>query len=55
MGNCEVPDFDIFPDQYKIKKILFSAGMESKILHLNIWLASWLIRIGLPLNLVKHA
>lgn len=29
--------------------------MESKILHLGIWVTSWLIRLGLPINLPKYA
>lgn len=55
MGNCEVPDLDLLPEFYPITKLHFSAGMESKLLHLGIWLCSWLVRLGLPLNLAKHA
>lgn len=29
--------------------------MESKILHMGIWLTSWLIRLGVPINLPKYA
>jgi hypothetical protein len=29
MANCDVPDLDLLPDKYGIKKIRFSAGMES--------------------------
>lgn len=55
MANCEVPDLDILPLHYNIKNIRFSAGMESSILHLGIWFVSWLIRLGLPINLPNHA
>lgn len=55
MGNCDIPDLDLFPSYYKIKNIRFSAGMESKLLHMCIWFTSWLIRIGLPVNLANHA
>lgn len=55
MANCDIPDIDLFPKYYKIKHIQFSAGMENSLLHLGIWLTSWLIRLGTPLNLQKHA
>ena len=55
MANCDIPDLDLLPQKYNIKEIQFSAGMESLPLHLGIWLVSWLVRLGLPLNLPKHA
>lgn len=55
MANCEVPDLDLLPERYNIKSIQFSAGMELSILHLGIWLLSWLVRLGLPLNLPARA
>lgn len=55
MGNCEVPDLDLLPTKYNIKKLRFSAGMEADILHLGIWGVSWLIRAGVPINLPKYA
>jgi len=55
MANCEIPDLDLFPPKYNIKKIMFSAGMENKAVHLGIWAFSWLVRIGLLLNLPKYA
>ena len=55
MGNCDIPDLDLFPSYYSIPDIQFSAGMESMSLHLGIWVTSWLIRWGLPLSLEKHA
>ena len=55
MANCDIPDLDLFPSRYNIKNIQFSAGMESSVLHLGIWSMSYLVRIGLPLNLPKHA
>ena len=54
-GNCEIPDLDLFPSKYGIKDLRFSAGMESKLLHRAIELTSWLIRVGLPLNLANYA
>jgi hypothetical protein len=55
MGNCESADLDCLPQYFSIKKLTFSAGMESKLLHISIWFCSWLIRLGLPLNLPKQA
>lgn len=55
MGNVDHPDLDIFPSKYNINNIQFHAGVESKILHLSIWVASWLVRAGIPLNLTKYS
>lgn len=55
MANCDVPDLDLFPVQYGIKSIRFSAGLELGFMHIGLWLISWLVRIGLPINLPKHA
>jgi hypothetical protein len=55
MANCDVPDIDIFPAKYGIRHTQFSAGMETSILHLGIWLVSYLVRAGLPLSLTQHA
>ncbi len=55
MANCDIPDIDLLPTQYQLKEIQFSAGMESSLLHLGMWLASWLVRLKLPLKLQRHA
>ncbi len=55
MANCDIPDLDLFPPRYNIHQLHFSAGMESGVLHLGMWLTSYLVRFGLPLNLSKHA
>lgn len=51
MANCEVPDLDLFPAAYGLGAIRFSAGLELAPLHLGLWLLSWAVRLGLPLNL----
>mgnify|MGYP001279779805 FL=1 len=51
MGNVDHPDFDIFSKKYGLTNFHFHAGVESKILHLGIWLSSWLVRLGFPVNL----
>jgi hypothetical protein len=55
MANCDVPDLDLLPDKYGIKKIRFSAGMENPVVHLGIWALSWVVRAGFPVDLSKHS
>jgi len=55
MANCDIPDLDLFPSHYQIRSMQFSAGLENPILHFGLWLISWLVRFGFPLNLPKHA
>jgi hypothetical protein len=51
MGNCDIPDLDLFDVPY----LRFSAGLEVKALHVGLWAFSWLVRAGLPLNLPRFA
>jgi hypothetical protein len=55
MANCDVPDLDLLPARYGLKRIRFSAGIENPAVHLGLWLTSWGIRIGLPIDLPRHA
>jgi hypothetical protein len=55
MANCDIPDLDLLPKRYGIKRIRFSAGMEVPIIHFGLWLLSWGVRLGLPINLPKRA
>lgn len=55
MANCDIPDLDLLPERYGIKQIQFSAGLELGFMHLGLWGLSWLVRLGLPLNLPKLA
>ena len=55
MANCDIPDLDLLPIKYGIGRIKFSAGMDNPLIHLGIWALSWLVRIGLPLNLPKYS
>jgi len=55
MANCDVPDLDLLPTKYGIKRIKFSAGMENPLVHLGIWVLSWFVRIGIPLNLPNYS
>lgn len=55
MANCDIPDLDLLPAHYNISSIRFSAGMELTLVHLGIWLLSWLVRLGMPFNPSNHA
>ena len=55
MANCDIPDLDLLPKHYGIRSIQFSAGLEIGFIHLGLWFLSWVVRIGLPLNLSQHA
>lgn len=55
MANCDIPDLDLLPARYGIRSIRFSAGLELSFMHLGLWVLSWLVRLGLPLNLPRHA
>lgn len=55
MANCDIPDLDLFPQHYGIRKIQFSAGLELSLPHIGLWLLSWLVRAGAPIDLPKLA
>jgi hypothetical protein len=55
MANCDIPDLDLLPARYGVKRIRFSAGMEVPVIHFGLWLLSWGVRLGLPIELPKHA
>ncbi len=55
MANCDIPDLDLLPERYNIRSIKFSAGLELSAIHLGLWGLSWLIRLGLPINLPRFA
>jgi hypothetical protein len=55
MANCDIPDLDLLPEKYGIRKIRFAAGMENPIVHLGIWGLSWVVRAGFPVDLSKHS
>ena len=55
MANCDVPDLDLLPARFGIKRIRFSAGMEVSAIHFSLWLSSWAVRLGVPIDLPTHA
>lgn len=55
LANCDIPDLDLFPQHYGLREIRFGAGLELGIMHWGLWLASWLVRAGIPLPLERMA
>ncbi len=56
MGYCDVPDLDLFPIRYPtLKAVRFCAGLELPIIHLGLWMLTWLVRIGAISNLQSIA
>lgn len=53
LSNCDIPDLALFPKRYPtLKTVRFQAGLELKVLHISLFLFSWLARFHLlpPLN-----
>lgn len=55
VANCDVPDLDLLPARYGLKRIQFSAGIENPILFWGTWLLARLTRAGLSIDLRKLA
>ncbi|MEJ2755125.1 MAG: saccharopine dehydrogenase NADP-binding domain-containing protein [Gammaproteobacteria bacterium] len=56
LGNCDVPDLELFPERYPtLKDIRFYAGLEIPFIHMGLWALSGLVRIGLIRNLSAFA
>ncbi len=56
LGNCDIPDLELFPKLYpSLKTIHFQAGLELKSLQIVLFLMSWLVRIRLLPSLDKIA
>lgn len=56
LGNCNVPDFELFPQRYPdLKTIRFYAGLELSFVHITLWALSWLVRDGLIRRLENAA
>lgn len=56
LGNCNVPDLELFPERYpELKTLRFYAGLELPFIHITLWALSWFVRIGLVKNLAPSA
>lgn len=56
LGHCDVPDLALFPKRYpSLQTIRFYAGLEIPLIHITLWLLSWLVRLGIVRNLQSAA
>lgn len=56
LGNCNVPDLELFPNMYpELKTVRFYAGLELPFIHVTLWALSWLVRVGLLKSLEPSA
>lgn len=56
LGNCNVPDLELFPEMYsELKTVRFYAGLELPFVHVTLWALSWLVRIGMVRSLESSA
>lgn len=55
LGNCDVPDLELFPQRYApVKTVVFRAGVALTVGMFSTWSASWLVRAGLMKSLLPH-
>lgn len=48
IANCDVPDLDLFPERYRpVRTVRFRAGVGPAANMIGLWLASWLVRLGI--------
>jgi len=48
LGNCDVPDLELFPQRYpQLQNLRFQAGLQLKLVHLTLFALSWLVRLKL--------
>lgn len=56
LGNCDIPDLELFPRYYKtLKTIRFQAGLELRILQIFLFMLSWFVRLRLLPSLDRFA
>lgn len=55
IAHCDVPDLDLFPERYHpVRSVQFRAGVGPAPSMFGLWLASWLVRIGLIRSLAAY-
>lgn len=56
LALAETPDLDLLAARFKPRRdALFLAGLESPVLHLGLWLATWMVRLRLLKSLTPLA
>jgi len=52
LGNCDVPDLQLFPERFPtLRTIRFRGGLELPLLHAALWALTWFVRAGIIPNL----
>lgn len=55
IANCDVPDLELFPERYRpVRTVQFRAGVGPAGSMFALWLASWLVRIGVVRTLATY-
>jgi hypothetical protein len=55
ISHCDVPDLELFPQRYRpVRTVQFRAGVAPAGSMFGLWLASWLVRIGLIRTLATY-
>jgi saccharopine dehydrogenase-like NADP-dependent oxidoreductase len=48
IAHCDVPDLELFPERYRpVRTVSFRAGVGPASSMMALWLASWLVRLGM--------
>ena len=55
LAVCDVPDHTLLPDHTGARHVHVRAGMELGLIHLGLWLLSWLVRWRLMTSLLSLA
>lgn len=54
IANCDVPDLDLFPERYRpVRTVRFRAGVGPATNMIGLWLASWMVRLGMLSSLTS--
>lgn len=54
IAHCDVPDLDLFPERYRpVRTVQFRAGVGPATNMVGLWLASWLVRLGMLSSLTS--
>ena len=55
IAHCDVPDLELFPERYRpVRTVQFRAGVGPAGSMFGLWLASWLVRVGLIRTLAAY-
>ena len=55
VAACELPEPKLFAQRFGVRDTYAGAGLELSVLHLGLWLLSWLVRLRLVRSLAPFA